>query len=130
MTTWQPDYQRRDHEVVDYESWTPDGVEISLRGPAPDLTSDFFTCIGSAHTFGCFVARPYPVVLAELLGVPALNLGLGSAGPQFFSARPELVALANRSAFVVLQFMAARQASNSLFESIDGTEHLRVRRGG
>jgi hypothetical protein len=121
-------YQRRDYEVVDYQMYELDGTRLSFRGPAPaDLASGhYFTCIGAAQTFGCFCEHPFPDLLAARLAMPALNLGYGGAGPEFFERHESLDRYINGGRFVVLQVMSGRSQSNSLFEC-RGLEYL-VRR--
>jgi len=121
-------YQRRDQEVVDYQMYELDGTRLTFRGPAPaDLASGrYFTCIGAAQTFGCFCEHPFPDLLAAKLAMPALNLGYGGAGPEFFERHDSLDRYINGGRFVVLQVMSGRSQSNSMFES-RGLEYL-VRR--
>ena len=71
---------------------------------------------GAAQTFGRFVERPFPTLLAERLGLPALNLGAGGAGPRHFD-RPEYLDALNRAEAVVLQVLSGRSASCSLFDN-------------
>jgi len=120
-------YQARDYDIVDYAMYELPGTGLSFRGPAPELRpASFFTCIGAAQTFGCFCPEPYPALLSRRLGLPALNLGYGGAGPEFFARQPALIDYVNRGRFLVLQVMSGRSQSNSLFES-GGLEYL-VRR--
>lgn len=120
-------YQARDYEIVDYQMYELAGTGLWFRGPAPALEPGrYFTCMGAAQTFGCFCADPYPALLARRLGLPALNLGYGGAGPEFFARQPALLEHVNRGRFLVLQVMSGRSQSNSLFES-GGLEYL-VRR--
>ena len=58
---------------------TPGHEDVDLTDPAP-----YFVCIGAAQTFGCFVAKPYPSLLADALDMRVVNLGLGSATPSVF----------------------------------------------
>jgi hypothetical protein len=121
-------YQRRDAEVVDYRMYELAGTRLSFRGPAPDTlaSGEYFTCIGAAQTFGCFCERPFPALLAEQLGLPALNLGYGGAGPEFFDRHESLDRYINGGKFLVLQVMSGRSQSNALFDC-RGLEYL-VRR--
>jgi hypothetical protein len=121
-------YQRRDAEIVDYRMYELPGTRLSFRGPAPDTLAagDYFTCIGAAQTFGCFCERPFPALLAEQLGLPALNLGYGGAGPEFFDRHESLDRYINGGKFLVLQVMSGRSQSNALFDC-RGLEYL-VRR--
>ncbi|MCC6783419.1 MAG: hypothetical protein IT457_11305 [Planctomycetes bacterium] len=123
-------YQRRDAEIVDYELWraSPDGD--ALRGPAPKELEpgSYFVCLGAAQTFGCFVAMPWPALLAKRLGMPALNLGVAGAGPRLFLA-PQWRALIDGAAFAIVQVMSGRSADCSLFAS-GGRERLTRRDDG
>ena len=83
----------------------------------------YFACLGAAQTFGCFCEKPYPSLLEERLGIKALNLGYGGAGPSFYRKQPRLMEYINKAQFVIVQIMSGRSATNSLYES-DGGEYL------
>jgi len=127
---WQPHYDLRDHEIVDYQYWELPGTGIQFRGPAVDFgdPAPYFSCAGAAQTFGCFVADPYPALLGARIGMRAVNLGLGSATPVIFSDE-RLLKIINGGRFLVLQVMAARQCGNSRLQSL-GTDLVRDRRYG
>jgi hypothetical protein len=121
-------YQERDHEIIDYEVFRlPRTGE--LRGPEPRTLApgEYFTCVGAAQTFGCYCQQPYPTLLAERLGVPALNFGFAGAGPRFFY--PALIKYVNAGRFAVVQVMSGRSEDNSVFES-GGREYLQRRADG
>ena len=111
-------YQNRDWEIVDYHPYClVEGVEF--RGPRPELKKDrYFACVGAAQTFGCYCTDPYPAILERELRIPALNLGVGGAGPAFFLNQRQLLDYINASRFVVIQVMSGRSADNSLFRMI------------
>lgn len=104
-------YQRDDIDIVDYQLW-PFGDQVA-RGPQPDRTQPYFAAIGAAQVFGRFVDKPFPALLAEQTGLPALNLGMSGAGPSFFLQRDEMIEAANRATFVIVQLMSGRSVSNS-----------------
>ena len=105
------DYQQRDHEIVDYQFYElPQAPGVQFRGPAIDLSSGskYFTCVGAAQTLGVYIEKPYPQLLAEKIGLPALNLAVGASWPGFYSNKHVgLVDLINRGEFLVLQVMSA-----------------------
>jgi hypothetical protein len=120
------DYSLRDHEIVDYQFYQlPQLPGIGFRGPQlPDgalESGNFFTAIGAAQTVGVYIEKPYPQLLSERIGLPALNLGLGGASPSFYADHPQLLELANRGKFVILQVMTARTQPNSRLESVSVT---------
>jgi hypothetical protein len=123
---YQASYQARDYDVVDYAMYALGGTDLCFRGPPLEsyAPGDYFTCLGAAQTFGCFCPRAFPDLLAERLGLPALNLGYGGAGPEFFANNPKLDRYINGGRFVILQVMSGRSQSNSRFES-NGLEYLR-----
>ena len=121
-------YADPDWEVVDYQMYCLDSEVIDrqtntvllLRGPKPQNleSGEYFVCIGAAQTFGRFCERPYPTLLQERLGLQALNLGRGGAGPSFFSKdNDKLLRYINGARFAVIQVMAGRSEGNSLFNS-------------
>lgn len=122
-----PGYVLRDWEVIDYECYQLAGTELWFRGPRPASLEPghYVTALGAAQTFGCFCPRPYPALLAERLGIEALNLGYSGAGPAFFLRHPELIEYVNRSAFCVVQVMSGRSTSNSLLHNPEGLAYGR-----
>lgn len=131
MQRWYPEYQTRDRDIVDYQEFTVPGCDVTFRGPSLDPfaaeESSFFTCLGAAQTYGCFYPRPYPQILAERLGLAALNLAVGGAGPGFYLQYSSLIDAMNRGRFVILQAMAARHESNSRFAADGYVEFVRDR---
>lgn len=124
-------YQARDYAVVDYKMYQLGSTGLRFRGPKPTALTPglYFTCVGAAQTFGCFCEKPFPDLLADKLGMPALNLGYGGAGPEFFARHESLRKYMNEGRFVVLQVMSGRSQSNALFES-GGLEYLIRRADG
>ena len=122
-------YQRRDDEIIDYSIYHL-GTDLDLRGPRPILEAgNYFVCLGAAQTFGCFCEKPFPKLLEERLGVPALNLGIAGAGPAFFASRANVIDLINAAQFVIVQVMSGRSADNSLYRS-RGLEYMTRRSDG
>jgi hypothetical protein len=134
MKLWYPDYQPRDYEIVDYERYYVDGCNIPFRGPPFNpfkaAPGSYFTCLGAVQTYGAWCAEPYPALLAQSLGLPALNLAVGGVGPGFYTMNERLLEAANRGRFVILQCMAARHAGNSRFEPDGYVEFVIDRRVG
>ena len=119
-------YQAPDWWIADYQLYSPPelppellpGLPLRLRGPDPGklVPGGYIACLGAAQTFGRFCAEPFPALLSKSLGIPAVNLGFGGAGPQLFPRHPELIRLMRESALTVVQVMSARNEDNSLFE--------------
>ncbi|MFT4514477.1 MAG: hypothetical protein ACI89X_001275 [Planctomycetota bacterium] len=116
-------YQKRDAAIVDYKLWQHAGSRC-LRGPQPQQLEpgSYFACVGAAQTFGCFVEQPWPALLEQQLGLPAVNLGIAGAGPARFRTEA-LLQLLRGARFVVYQVMSGRSADCSQFVS-GGHERL------
>jgi len=124
-------YQKRDHEIIDYEMFLLPGTRQHLRGPAPKTLAvdEYLTCIGAAQTFGCLCSQPYPALLAKGLDLPVLNLGFAGAGSRFFLRDRSLLNYINQGRLAVVQVMSGRSEDNSLFDS-RGSEQLTRRSDG
>jgi hypothetical protein len=117
------DYTARDHEVVDYQMYTIPGVDIwKFRGPKPDLEkNNYFVALGASQTLGVLIDKPYPALLAEELGMEALNLALGGGTASAYADEDVLIELINKGKFLILQVMRAATESTSRFTP---TKHL------
>ncbi len=125
-------YQARDYEVINYHMGELPETGLRFRGPFPDAVlkgGDYFACIGAAQTLGCFCDEAYPDLVAQKIGIPALNLGYGGAGPEFFLKQDSLLPYLNRARFVVMQVMSGRSQSNMLYDC-DGLEYVRLHKDG
>jgi hypothetical protein len=112
-------YQAIDQAVVDYHLYELEGLEAyPMRGPrqVSDRSERYVAYIGAAQTFGRFVARPFPELVAERIGVPALNLGRSGAGPTWYRDTPAAMEWLNSADAVVVQVMSGRSVPNSMMD--------------
>lgn len=107
-------YQQTDAHIIDYELYQLPGIRCHFRGP-PITSDQYVACVGAAQTFGRFVSTPFPRLISRALGVDALNLGRGGAGPTFPLSNPKLLDYINRARIVIVQVLSGRSQSNSLF---------------
>lgn len=108
-------FQNRDQQLFDYKLGSVRQLPgIDLRGPVPDVSQPYFVCVGATQVFGRFCNQPFPELLSERLGLPALNLGLSGHGPQAF-LQEDILALINGARFAVIQLVSGRIGSNSEF---------------
>jgi len=124
-------YQGLDAPHFDYQLVRVPGADDQpFRGPLADLSGGYIACIGAAQTYGRFVERPFPALLADKVHLPCLNLGRGGVGPRFW-LQPRLLELLHTAKLIVVQVMAGRSASNSLFDNAEGGDLMgRVRATG
>lgn len=110
------DYQLFDAPHFDYALWDcPFDKSVKLRGPPVDRKRPYVVCLGAAPTFGRFCREPFPELLSRRLGMQVLNAGVAGAGPSTF-LRDGWCEWLNGAEAVVVQVLAARSESNSLFE--------------
>jgi len=128
---WNPRYQERDWEVVDYLEYEIPGVRMKLRGPAVDPTSgQYFSAIGAAQTHGTLVQKAFPQQVAEAFKLPVLNFGYPAANPGYFARQRAIIDYVNRGSFLILQVMAARAEPNRFNEAQGYCETVRYRETG
>lgn len=122
-------YQSRDYDVVDYQLFELNGIDYMLRGPRPESlgTNSYFSLIGAGQTFGVLAPKPYVHMVADALGLPALNLSVGGSSPSTFLQNPTYLDHVNNSKFCVIQVVSARGSGNSYFEARHGKNMLRPR---
>ena len=110
-------YSAADRRVVDYDTWQPKACRAKLRGPAVavEAVPGGVLCLGSAATFGRAVRRPFAQQLAQGLGVPVANGGIGGARPATFLADPGLQPYLRRAGAVVIEATSARGYATEVF---------------
>jgi hypothetical protein len=115
---WHRGYQSQDAHFIDYVLYELPGGSGVFRGP-PITRDEYLACVGAAQTFGRFVQTPFPRQISNALGVDALNLGRGGAGPTFPLNNPRLMTYINRARLAIVQVFSGRSQSNSLFKTVN-----------
>jgi hypothetical protein len=118
--------QADDIRILDYNLVPLEGTKLKVRGSI-DSSKPFGVVIGSAHTFGRYVATPFSEIVAHRNNIQILNLGFLGAGPGFFLERPALLRWINRAEFVVVQAMSGRSVANFAFETCENQDEVRKR---
>jgi hypothetical protein len=110
-------YFDEDVRAFVYDRSRPEGSRVDLRNPpaAYKTHEPYIACVGSAATFGRLVARPFPTLLQERLGMPVINLGVGGARPGIFVDEEALARLIRGAACVVVEAMSARGYATDFF---------------
>lgn len=109
-------YQKPDKALIDYGEYRWGDLRQPFRGPQPDLSQPYIACLGDGHTFGRYVARPYPALLHDELDHTVVNYGAGAAGPGFFLRDLQVMNAASGADICVVQVMSARSLSNRMFK--------------
>ncbi|HEY3638806.1 MAG TPA: DUF6473 family protein [Rhizomicrobium sp.] len=104
-------YQCRDFEIVDYKMYPLLQGSPLFRGPQPeavDLAAGrYITVMGAAQLFGRFQQTGPHTAIGNALGLSAINLSLGGAGPETFS-RYKFLKVANGGQAAILQILSGR----------------------
>lgn len=101
---------------LDYELFRLDGSRVGFRGPRPSLSGDYVACLGGMDTFGRFIERPFPTLLASQLNCPVINLGAVNAGLDLYLNDPEVLDTATRATLRVVQVLGAQNMSNRFYQ--------------
>ena len=108
-------YENSGGAALDYMPYRLGESRIAFRGPRPDMSGKPVVCLGGTETYGKFVARPFPTLLADEMGAPCVNLGVMNAGVDVFLAEPSVIELARRGRLVILQVPGAQNMSNRYY---------------
>ncbi|MGB7318473.1 MAG: DUF6473 family protein [Planktotalea sp.] len=101
---------------LNYELCAYDGSRIQFRGPKHNLNKSYVAFLGTTETFGKFVARPFPTLLAEHLPAEAVNLGMISGGLDAYLNDPAILEVAKKADLRVVQVIGALNLSNHYFK--------------
>jgi len=126
-------YQAIDAKVVDYHLYTLEGLEqYPLRGPrrVAGRTERYVAYVGAAQTFGRFVAHPFPELVSERIGVPALNMGRAGEGPAWYLETDGVLDWLRGAEAVVVQVMSGRSVPNSMMATPYSGGAIVFREGG
>lgn len=124
-------YFEADKSFIDYQPFQIPPLPGVWRGPAPDfplVPGQYAVAIGAAQTFGRFVEKPYPALVAERIGMPVLNISSGGLGPDSFGNR-QLMNVLNGARFCIVQAMSGRSGANDFFDGRTGANAFGLVKG-
>lgn len=102
--------------AIDYAPWQWPGSRLWMRGPERSVSGRYIAVLGGLETFGRFVARPFPDLLEEALGLRCLNLGAAHAGPEAYLADGALIGACGRAEATVISVTGAHALSNRFYK--------------
>jgi hypothetical protein len=88
---------------------------LVFRGPQRDTRGQYCVVLGGTETYGRYVARPFPDLVEQALGVPVVNLGLPNAGLDAFVQDADVMQLVAEARAVVVQVLGAPNLSNRYY---------------
>lgn len=89
--------------------------KLMFRGPARQLRGEYIAYLGGSTTFGPMIAAPFPQLLEQKLGIPAVNLGWRNAGIDVYNASTALLDICSMSHVTVVQILGAAHMSNRFY---------------
>ncbi|RDC72069.1 hypothetical protein DLJ49_11935 [Rhodovulum sp. 12E13] len=101
--------------ALDYRTCRYGTSRLMFRGPKARLSPPYTLFIGGTETFGRFVPRPFPALLADQLGLAAVNMGVINAGIDAFAGDDTVLDAARRAETVVVQIVGAHNLSNPFY---------------
>lgn len=102
-------YEAIDRQCFDYDLINA-AEGFSYRGPIEIDCGAPVIVLGAASTFGRFVEHPFPKLVTEKYGIPAVNFGFAGPGPKVFERFEDII---NRHPCVVVTFLSGRSISTS-----------------
>ena len=103
-------------QALDYQSCLYGTPRLWFRGPKRAVEpGSHIAVMGGSETYGKYVARPYPDLLEDRLGLPVVNLGVMNAGVDAFLHAPQVMSLAGSARVAVVQVMGAQALSNRFY---------------
>ena len=88
---------------------------LIFRGPQRDTRGQYCVVLGGTETYGRYVARPFPDLIEQALGVPVVNLGLPNAGLDAFVQDADVMHMVAGARAVVIQVLGAQNVSNRFY---------------
>lgn len=89
--------------------------KMLFRGPARRIRGDYVAFLGGSETFGRFIETPYPELVEQISGLPAINLGVPRVGIDAYLSAPGLIDICSMARVTVIQVMGAANMSNRFY---------------
>lgn len=101
--------------ALDYCPCRYGNSKLQFRGPRRRLNGPYVAALGGTETYGKFVARPWPALVEQRLGLPVPNFGCVNAGVDLFLADPQIVEISAAARVTVLQLTGPQNLSNRYY---------------
>ncbi|RMD93877.1 MAG: hypothetical protein D6811_04035 [Alphaproteobacteria bacterium] len=99
----------------DYQPCHYGRSKVSFRGPRVEPAGRYAVFLGGNETFGRFIERPFPALIAAAAGIAAINLGCANAGLDLYVKDPSLLEIVAGAETAVIQIMGAQNMSNRFY---------------
>lgn len=100
---------------LDYQLGSYGISRLSFRGPRPALEQGHVAFVGGTETFGKFLERPFPALVAERTGAACINFGIVNAGLDAHLGDSAVMAACHDAALTVVEVTGAHNLNNRLY---------------
>ncbi|WP_316651772.1 DUF6473 family protein [Ovoidimarina sediminis] len=101
--------------ALDYSPCQYGTSKLRFRGPRVPLSPPYYVCLGGTVTYGKFIERPFPDLLAGRLEHAVVNLGRVNAGLDTFVEDPTVLELCRNAKGCIVEVPGAHMLSNRLY---------------
>ena len=108
-------YERLGETPLDYMPCRYGASKLLFRGPRQSLTGRYAAFLGGTETYGKYISRPFPALIAARTGAKCVNFGWPNAGIDVFLNDADILAAAGSAQVVVVQLPPAQNMSNRFY---------------
>ncbi len=108
-------YENLGEGALDYYPCRYGKSKLLFRGPRKKLEGDYLACVGGTETYGKFLEKPFPAMLEEVIGMPAVNFGCVNAGVDVFANETTVIEACSNARATIIQVMGAQNMSNRFY---------------
>ena len=88
---------------------------LLFRGPRRMLERPYVAVLGGTETYGKYLARPFPALVASAADLCVVNLGCINAGLDVYLNEPDVLAVAAQADVTVVQLVGAHNLTNRYY---------------
>ncbi|WP_185020720.1 DUF6473 family protein [Histidinibacterium lentulum] len=115
MSVTQVDRRVRAGGGLDYQLGSYGISRLRFRGPRSALDRGQVAFVGGTETFGKFIERPFPALVAERTGMACINFGIVNAGLDAHLGDSAVMAACHDAALTVIEVTGAHNLTNRLY---------------
>lgn len=108
-------YENLGQSALDYFPCRYGKSKLLFRGPRKKMDGEFLAMIGGTETYGKFIEKPFPDLVAEAMEMECVNFGCVTAGVDVFANESSVVDACSKARVTVIQAIGAQNMSNRFY---------------
>ncbi len=108
-------YAEHGQSLIDYRPYRLGDSRLLFRGPQQERSGKHVAYLGGTETYGRFLENPFPDLIAERTGLPAVNLGCVNAGVDVYLGQDEVLKVCRTACATVVEILGAQNLSNGYY---------------